>query len=157
MSQKMMLETFFRVAAHPWCDTPIPPRAKGALSDWFQVSVEAICVQGSSLLSSGSSVWEDLSFATWSASSWKQPSEQVYDHYISFQHWFVCYIFIHVVPLSCAGLGFLPPESMESDLLSFKTHLGMQHRGVYFKEKKKRPFTTQAVQMETRGGKKPCS
>ncbi len=32
-------------AAHPWCESPVPPHPKGALLDWDLVTVEAIWVK----------------------------------------------------------------------------------------------------------------
>ncbi len=43
-------------AAHPWCESPVPPHPKGALLDWDLVTVEAIWVHypaGSSLQKMG--------------------------------------------------------------------------------------------------------
>ncbi len=57
-----VLETFFRdfglywhdsitqllqifLAAHPWCESPVPPHPKAALLDWDLVTVEAIWVK----------------------------------------------------------------------------------------------------------------
>ncbi len=44
-------------AAHPWCESPVPPHTKGALLDWDLVTVEAIWVKWTHYHVQETSLW----------------------------------------------------------------------------------------------------